>query len=298
MANTLNFEEWYTVDGIDFANHGYWISNVDKGHAGRKGNNIDVPSIHGSAWRQKRLTTRNESWTIVITDAHPTTGAIASTIEARRSQFNANYDEVMSIINNTAKQMTILHNRVNASNSSLTDVRVAYGEIVGQFSITDHKQLLYAEFSVDVEFTDPRWYDASVYTPALSASISTAASVASISNSASVIGTAPVTYMTITFTPESGQTLVNPRLTNSTYTSSQSVIGYTGTIASGTSIVINTDALTVKTGTGTNVSASLYRTGSVQDWMVLYPTTNTLTFSVTGTTSRGSCTISYQRAYI
>lgn len=298
MANTLNFEEWYTVDGIDFANHGYWISNVDKGHAGRKGNNIDVPSIHGSAWRQKRLTTRNESWTIVITDAHPTTGAIASTIEARRSQFNANYDEVMSIINNTAKQMTILHNRVNASNSSLTDVRVAYGEIVSQFSITDHKQLLYAEFSVDVEFTDPRWYDASVYTPALSASISTAASVASISNSASVIGTAPVTYMTITFTPESGQTLVNPRLTNSTYTSSQSVIGYTGTIASGTSIVINTDALTVKTGTGTNVSASLYRTGSVQDWMVLYPTTNTLTFSVTGTTSRGSCTISYQRAYI
>ena len=73
---------------------------------------------------------------------------------------------------------------------------------------------------------------------------------------------------------------------------------YSGTISSGTSIVIDTDALTIKTGTGTNVSASLYRTGSVQDWMVLHPTTNTLTFSVDGTSSRGSCTISYQRAYI
>ena len=298
MANILNFKEWYTVDGVDFATPGYWIANVDKGHAGRKGNNIDVPSIHGAAWRQKRLTTRNESWNIVITDADPSTGAIASTIADRRSQFNANYDTVMSVLNKLASQLTILHNRVNTSNSSLTDIRVAYGEITSNFSLSDHRELLYAEFTVDVEFTDPRWYDASAYIPALSASITTAVSSASISNSASVIGTAPVTYMTITFTPESGQTLVNPRLTNSTYTSSQSVIGYTGTIASGTSIVINTDALTVKTGTGTNVSASLYRTGSVQDWMVLHPTTNTLTFSVDGTSSRGSCTISYQRAYI
>lgn len=298
MANSLNFKEWYTVDGVDFATHGYWIANIDKGHAGRKGNNIDVPSIHGSAWRQKRLATRNESWSIVITDADPTTGAIASTIEARRSQFNANYDTVMSVITKLAQQMTISHNRINTSNSSLTDVRVAYGEITSSFSLSDHRELLYAEFTVDVEFTDPRWYDASVYSPSLSASITTAVSSASVSNSASVIGTAPVTYMTITFTPASGQTLVNPRLTNSTYVSSQSVIGYNGTISSGTSIVIDTDALTIKTGTGTNVSASLYRTGSVQDWMVLYPTTNTLTFSVDGTSSRGSCTISYQRAYI
>jgi hypothetical protein len=298
MANILNFKEWYTVDGVDFATPGYWIANVDKGHAGRKGNNIDVPSIHGAAWRQKRLTTRNESWNIVITDADPSTGAIASTIADRRSQFNANYDTVMSVLNKLASQLTILHNRVNTSNSSLTDIRVAYGEITSNFSLSDHRELLYAEFTVDVEFTDPRWYDASVYAPALSASITTSASAAVISNSASVIGTAPVTYMTITFTPESGQTLINPKLTNSTYSSSQSVIGYTGTISSGTSIVIDTDALTIKTGTGTNVSASLYRTGSVQDWMVLHPTTNTLTFSVDGTSSRGSCTISYQRAYI
>ena len=298
MANILNFKEWYTVDGVDFATPGYWIANVDKGHAGRKGNNIDVPSIHGAAWRQKRLTTRNESWNIVITDADPTTGAIASTIAARRSQFNKNYDTVMSVITKLPTQLTISHNRVNTSNSAVTDIRVAYGEITSNFSISDHRDLMYAEFTVDVEFTDPRWYDASVYTPALSASITTAVSSASISNSASVIGTAPVTYMTITFTPASGQTLINPKLTNSTYTSSQSVIGYTGTISSGTSIVIDTDALTIKTGTGTNVSASLYRTGSVQVWMVLHPTANTLTFSVDGTTSRGSCTISYQRAYI
>jgi len=291
------FLEWYTVDNVEFASHAYWISEVSKGHAGRKGKDIDIPSIHGAAWREKRFESRTESWTIIITDANPTTGVTAATEESRRAQFNENYDAVMSILNKTGSQLSIKHNRIDPNNSSLVEVRTSYGEIVGSYDIDEHKDLLYAQFSVDVEYADPRWYDLSVLSPALSATISTAASVASITNTSASVGTAPVTYMTITFAPTGGDSLVNPILTNSTY-SSISAIGYTGTIASGQSIVIDTENLTMKTGTGTNVISSLYRSGTRQDWMVLFPTANTLTFSVTGTTSRGTCTISHKRAFI
>jgi hypothetical protein len=291
------FSEWYTVDNVEFASHAYWIADVSKGHAGRKGKDIDIPSIHGSAWREKRFEARKESWTIVITDANPTTGVTAATEASRRAQFNENYDAVMSILNKTGSQLLINHNRIDPNNSSLIEVRTAYGEITGSYDIDEHKDLLYAQFSVDVEYADPRWYDVSVVSPALSATISTAASVASVTNTSASIGTAPVTYMTITFAPTGGDSLINPRLTNSTY-SSQSIIGYTGTIASGQSVVIDTENLTMKTGTGTNVISALYRSGTRQDWMVLFPTTNTLTFSVTGTTSRGTCTITHRRAFI
>ena len=291
------FLEWYTVDNVEFASHAYWISEVSKGHAGKKGKDIEIPSIHGSVWREKRFESRTESWTIVITDANPTTGVTAATDESRRAQFNENYDAVMSILNKTGSQLDIKHNRVDPNNSSLIEVRTAYGEITGSYDIDENKDLLYAQFSVDIEYADPRWYDLSNYSPALSASISTAVTSASVTNIADNIGTAPVTYMTITFAPSGANSLINPRLTNSTY-SSQSIIGYTGTIASGQSIVIDTENLTMKTGTGTNVISALYRSGTRQDWMALFPTTNTLTFSVTGTTSRGTCTITHRRAFI
>jgi hypothetical protein len=291
------FLEWYTVDNVEFATHAYWIAEVSKGHAGRKGKDIDIPSIHGSAWREKRFESRKESWTIVITDANPTTGVTAATEPARRAQFNENYDEVMSILNKTGSQLYIKHNRIDPNNSSLIEVRTAYGEIVGSYDIDENKDLLYAQFSVDIEYADPRFYDLSFLSPALSGTISTAASVASITNTSASVGTATVTYMTITFAPTTGNTLVNPKLTNSTY-SSHSIIGYNGTINSGESVIIDTENLTMKTGTGTNIISSLYRSGTRQDWMVLFPTTNTLIFSVTGTTSRGTCTIAYKRAFI
>jgi hypothetical protein len=291
------FLEWYTVDNVEFATHAYWIAEVSKGHAGRKGKDIDIPSIHGTAWREKRFESRTESWTIVITDANPTTGVTAATEASRRAQFNENYDTVMSILNKIGSQLEIKHNKIDQDNSSLIEVRYAYGEIVGSYDIEEHKDLQYAQFNVDIEFTDPRWYALSNYSPALSATISTATSSVSMSNTAAAVGTAPVTHMTITFTPSGGNSLVNPRLTNSTY-SSQSIIGYTGTVSSGTSIVIDTENLTVKTGTGTNVISALFRSGTRQDWMVLFPTTNTLTFSVDGTTSRGTCTIAHKKAFI
>ena len=296
MPTTTGHREWYTINGTDFATYGYWISEIDRGVAGRKGNDIDVPAIYGSAWREKRLATRTENWNIIITDAHPTTGVVATTNEARRSQFNANYDAVMTILNNPAQQLTIIYNRINTSASATTDTRYAYGEVVSAFTVRDHREIGYTEISVDVMFADPRWYDAPGTLTSLSTTISTAVTSQAISNTAASFGSATATLMTVTFTSTT-VALVNPRLTNSTYTT-QSIIGYTGTVASGTSVVIDTDNLTCKSGTGTNLISGLYRSGSRQDWMALFPTTNTLTFSQNASTGRGTCAISFRKVYI
>lgn len=288
-----NFKEWYEVDGVEFATPGYWISSIDKGNPERRGTNVESPAIHGVQWREKRLGIRSETWTIVVTDANPTSGSVSTDEDQRRAQFNSNIDTVSRIINKLPSLLTVRHQRITSSNPTVRTVRVGYAEIISAFQISDHRELGYAQFSVDVTFPDPRWYDESTTT--LTGTISAGTS-ASVSCAQTDVGTAPVTYMTITFTAASGYSLVNPRLTNSTYATSTSVIGYTGTIASTNSIVIDTDALTVVDGSSQNAISSLYRTGSRQDWMELFPTTNTLTF--TCTSGRGTVSVVYRKAYI
>ena len=288
-------KEWYEIDGVEFATPGYWIASIDRQSPPKKGANVETPAIHGNQFREKRLAPRNETWTIIVTDADPVSGSVSSVQEQRRVQYNENIDTVLRILNKLPQLLTINYYMLTSSNPVTRTVRQGYGEIISSFQIMDHRELGYSQFSVDVQFPDPRWYDTSNYSPALAATISSGTS-ASISCAQSDVGTAPATYMTITFTATSGYTLVNPKLTNSTYASSPTTIGYTGTIASTESIVIDTDALTCKEGTGENAISGLYRYGSRQDWMELFPTTNTLTF--TCTSGRGTATIAHKRVYI
>lgn len=287
------FKEWYEIDGVEFATPGYWISSISKGHAEHRGQNVESAAIHGVQWREKRLSSRNESWTIIVTDAEPVSGSVAVTEDERRVQFNSNYDTVLRVLSKLPQLLTVRHHRITSTSPTTRTVRVGYAEIVASFVVEDGKELGYAQFVVDAMFPDPRWYDESNTTLTASIASGTSASVACVQGS---VGTAPVTYMTITFAAPSGQTLTNPRLTNSTYATSTSVIGYTGTISSSSSVVIDTDALTMETGGGTNIISSLYRTGARQDWMELFPTTNSLSF--TCTSGQGTVSIAYKRAYV
>lgn len=294
MSTTMpQFTEWYEIDGVEFANPGYWISSISKGHPEHRGGNVETPALHGVQWREKRFSARSESWNIIITDADPVSGSVATSEEARRVQFNSNYDTVMRILTKLPQLLTVRHYRITGSGPTTRTVRIGYAEIVSSFQVDDHKELGYAQFIVDAMFPDPRWYDETNTT--LSATISAGTS-ASISCPQGSVGTAPVTYMTIAFTATSGYSLVNPKLTNSTYTASTSVIGYNGSISSTASIIIDTDALTLESGTGANGIASLYRTGSRQDWMELFPASNDLSF--TCTSGRGTVTVTYKKAYI
>lgn len=290
MSTVLpNVLEWYDVNGVELATHGYMLSSIERGIPAKKGENVGSAIIHGQQWREKRLDVREETWTIWVCDADPTTGAIPSTEAGRRSQFNENYDTVFNLLNEMPQLLTVTHVRVDPSNPGSYSSRVAYGEVVGAINVSDHRTLNYTEFAVDVIFPDPRWFSPT--------SVSTNATYSGTNVTvtgldAADIGTAPATYMTITFSSTSS--LENPRLTNETYTGSLTSIGYNGVIPTGQSVVIDTDALTLEKN-AVNDIANLYRAGARQSWFELFPMDNDVTFSAASGT--GTVTISYRKAY-
>jgi hypothetical protein len=280
--------EWYDVNGVELATHGYMLSSVERGIPAKKGDNVGSAIIHGTQWREKRLEARTETWTIWITDNEPVSGSVATTEAGRRSQFNENYDTVFKLLNEMPQLLTVTHVRVDPDNPAVYNSRVAYGEIVSGVTVSDHRNLNVTEFSVDVQFPDPRWFS----TGSFSASATYSGSNIAVPMAATAIGTAPTTYMTITFTSTSS--LNNPRLTNETYANSLTSIGYNGTIPTGQSVIIDTDALTLEKN-AVNDIGNLYRAGARQSWFELFPMANDLTFSATSGT--GTVTISYRKAY-
>lgn len=290
MSTALpNVLEWYDVNGVELATHGYMLSSIERGIPAKKGDNVGSAIIHGQQWREKRLDVRSETWTIWVCDVHPTTGVTPSTEAGRRSQFNDNYDTVFNLLNEMPQLLTVTHVRVDPSNSGAYASRVAYGEVVGAINVSEHRDLNYTEFIVEVIFPDPRWFSPT--------SVSTSATYSGTNVTvtgldADDIGTAPATYMTITFSSTSS--LENPRLTNETYTGSLTSIGYNGVIPTGQSVIIDTDALTLEKN-AVNDIANLYRAGARQSWFELFPMDNDVTFSAAGGT--GTVTISYRKAY-
>lgn len=283
-----NVLEWYSVNGVELATHGYMLESIERGIPAKKGDNVGSGIIHGQQWREKRLDVRSETWTIWVSDNDPVTGSVATTEAGRRSQFNENYDTVFNLLNEMPELLTITHVRVNPANPSVYESRVAYGEIVSAITVGEHRDLNVTTFTVDVQFPDPRWFSLT----STSASVAFSGSNRALPMSASAVGTAPVTYMTITFTSTSN--LNNPRLTNETYAGSLTSIGYNGTIPTGQSVVIDTDALTLLKN-GTNDIGNLYRAGARQSWFELFPLDNSVTFSATSGTGR--VTVSYRKAY-
>jgi hypothetical protein len=280
--------EWYDVNGVELATHGYMLSSVERGIPAKKGDNVGSAIIHGQQWREKRLDTRNETWTIWISDNEPVTGSVAATESGRRSQFNENYDTVFNLLNEMPELLTVTHVRINPENPSNYSSRVGYGEVVSAITVSDHRDLNVTEFTVDVQFPDPRWFALG----STSASANFSSSPVPVPMLAGAVGTAPVTYMTITFT--STGDLTNPRLVNETYASSQTAIGYNGTIPTGQAVVIDTDALTLQKQ-GINDIANLYRAGSRQSWFEIFPLDNTISCSRTSGT--GTVIISYRKAF-
>lgn len=288
-----NVREWYEIDGVELSTHGYSIETITNSIPDRKGENVSSPVIHGDLFREKRLNPRNESWTIWITDADPSTGAVSSTEAVRRSQFNKNYDTVMNLLNKFSSELVVTKKLIDPTMATSNVVsRQAKAEIAGGFNLDDHRELGIVKFSVDVRFLDPRWYDTSDSTATGTLS---SATTTSFNVTAANVGTAPVNKMTITFAAGTGQSLTNPRLAN-TIGSTTVQIGYTGTISAGQSVIIDTENLTMTKG-GTNVISDLYRAGSRQDWMEFSANqTNAMVFSTTATSS-GTVTISYKKAY-
>jgi hypothetical protein len=292
MSTVLpNYLEWYEVDGVELATHGYAISTITKGHAARKGTNVDTPSMHGTQFREKRLDVRNETWNLWVTDTHPVSGSVATTEKGRRSQFNYNMDTIMQLVNKMPELLEVKHYKVDPENPDVTQHRIAHCEIVSAFNIDDYKELNIAQFGLDVMFPDPRWYSDDI--ASASASLASGTS-GTYTLSEYYTGTAPATYMTITITA-TGSGVTNPRFSNITYPNSTQTIGYNGVLTAGQKAVFDTEQLTLKDGSGVNKIANLYRHGSRQSWFELFPVENTLVIAADSGTCRVE--LSYRKAY-
>lgn len=280
--------EYYVVNGVELATHGYMVSSIERGVPAKKGENVGSAVIHGVQFREKRLDVRSETWSVWITDNEPISGSVAVTEAGRRSQFNENYDTVFNLLNQMPELLTVEHVRVDPNDSTQYSERIGYAEIVGAITVGEHRELNYSEFSVEVQFPDPRWFSPTSF----SASVAYAGSNIALPMLASSVGTAPVTYMTITFVSTSN--LTNPKITNETYPNSLSSVGFNGTIPTGQAVILDTDALTLERN-GANDISKLYRAGSRQSWFELFPINNDLTFSATSGT--GTVSISYRKAF-
>lgn len=289
MSATLpNVREWYEVNGVELATHGYMIYDIQKGIPGRKGTNVEAAIIHGEQWREKRFAPRQETWSIWITGDDPVTGQTASASLGELSQYNANYDTVINLLTPSPQLLEVIHYRIDPTDPNFYETRVAYGEVISAINISENRDLNYCEFAVDVNFPDPRWFSPSQ----VSASASFNAPSASFALPASDIGTAPVSYMEIEFV--STGDLDEPHIVNLTYPNSTADLGYKGTIPTGQSVIINTDALTVKKE-GVNVIGSLSRAGERQDWFELFPRQNIIDLQCQS--GSGYAIIRYRKAY-
>lgn len=277
--------ESYKINGTTFDNERFAISRVEQQTPGLKGGNLNPAMDHGSQWRQKRLASRSELWSIWVCDNQASNGLPPSTEEGRRAQFHANWDEVMGILYTTHAASSTENSGGDAYEAPLQVVRkmkrdtssptdtywVNYAEITQPPNVVDYTPFSWSQFEVRAGYLDPRWYECD------SSGDKTTSTLTADGNPG---GTAIMTRMTIALA-----SATNPEITNNT---TGSKLKYNGTGA----VTFDTTNFTAVSGS-TTVTGDVDRTGSTTtDWFELRPGVEN-DFS-----SNTTFTITYTKAYI
>lgn len=277
----MTYIENISVNGTSLDNHKYAIETVTRNITGLKGSDLIPAMDHGSRWRRKRLSSNSETWTMWVSDNLASTGLPPDTPEKRRASFNANLDELLTLLrtNHAATGFDAplqVVRKIKSNSSSPTDIyRVNYGEVVSAAQITRSLDNETARVTVTVNYPDPRWYESN------SGGTKTLSTLTADGDPG---GTALMTRMTITLTDDETS---NPFIRNIT---TGSKLTWNGGNPSG-NIVIDTYAYTAKIGS-TSVVGNIDRTGSTTtDWFILRPgVSNDLDSNV-------SYSISYTKAF-
>lgn len=228
-----------------------------------RGSNQTVPYRRGQDWRAKVPDSRTMTLAMWLVGR----GASDSTPTQDPVLFNDNWDALIRLFYSQQAQGTLTKRwRTTAgglmSASALAEVTGSPGPKL------DPKNPAYADLSVDVFLADP-WF----YAPQVSGTIAQASSTTSITNAGHE--QADGYGMSVTFAGAA----TNPRLTNTTY---GIWVQYTGTVASGKSVVLDIDKGTATHSTDGNVIGGVSHSGARQ-WMVLRPGVNVMQASGGGT---------------
>lgn len=299
MTNPSTVGEDFQVNGQSLSTYAWGIQTL----AGREqtppvvGDNVRIPYRNGRVWKTKTFDQRTLTLAMFVngTDVNGAIPTGFSTVAiARRAQFNSNLRTLKRLFAPRSAQLSIsrtlqfltgvethtaLADAYNPSSGGLTPGGGGLG--------TDQWDLVpvtinYGTFSIDLVMADPWWYG-----PQQTPSVTSAG--LTITNPGDVEHDHPV----ITFNGP----LSNPMLTN-TSLSLPIQVWYTGTIASGSSVILDAGAYTALTNLGSSVIGSVSHSGSLK-WMLLEPGNNimTLTNQQGGSVGTGNAVVQYSPPY-
>lgn len=238
-----------------------------------RGDDQRVPFRPGAIWRPKQPDSRTLTLAMWVLGCNTDGSAPAG---SARAKFNDNREQLIKLFFDPTAQLS-LTKRWQTISSGLKSA-TALAELVSDMDAT-MLGIDGAQFAVDLRLADPYFYGVTSSPAAL------AVSVGAVVNNP---GVAPVQKMTIVFNGG----LTNPRLTNTT---TGVWVQYTGVIAGGASVTLNTDLFTAVTNTSVNVIGAITHQGA-RNWLPLKVGNNTLT--LTASAGTGTCSVSFQPPYI
>jgi hypothetical protein len=238
-----------------------------------RGDDTHVPFRPGAIWRPKQPDSRTLTLAMWVLGCNIDGSAPVG--GSARAKFNDNRESLIKLFYSPDTQLSLTKRW-----QTMTGLKQATG-LAELMSDMDASMLGIdgAQFAVDLRLADPYFYGPTITPTALAVGVG-----AAVTNP----GVWLVQKMTIVFNGG----LTNPRLTNST---TGVWVQYTGVIAGGASVTLNTDLFTAITNTSVNVIGAVTHQGA-RNWLPLRPGSNMLT--LTASAGTGTATVSFQPPYI
>lgn len=279
MPVQLTTVEYWDVDGVPLNSYAYNISTLTgrTGTTGLRGDDMEHAYRPGRTFTPKVADSRTLTLMMWVQGSDPNTvGQVTGSMPA---QFQTNLRMLLNLFYTPRRQFSLTKRWID--NDGL-HVATAKGQVVNAIEPTFNRG--HAVLPVEVYLTDPFFYD----TTETSLSVAVGGTEASFNpGDDSTPNRIKVTFV---------GPLTNPTLKNTTPNPDISMT-YTGTVASGQSLVVDvpTARAYLASATNTSLTTKLNYSGSIFP-MEVFSGSNT--FALTSSSGSGSATITYRPAYL
>lgn len=294
-SSSFGWAEPWLVDGMDIQSMAFGVETADATPPDLRGSHLSIPGMNGVYAQYNRSyepgTIALKMW-VLGCDVDGTLPGIRS---ARRQIFERNIRMLFRLFGYQGNTVT-LSKTIYGDYEGATPIKVKARAIIDGFTSLDTMAARQrAELTVTMTLVDSFWADVNTTTDSTDASATMPKTLA-----LSDVGTAPVDDSIITITGP----ITAPRVT---CPASGSWIQYTGSVAAGQTLVIDTGAGTAKLNGNTSVLSSVTHGGTAR-FMVIPPRNSSLTgdtgfqtnltLTGTGASSATKFSVAYNRKHL
>lgn len=294
-SSSFGWAEPWLVDGMDIQSMAFGVETVDVTPPDLRGSHLSIPGMNGVYAQYNRSyepgTIALKMW-VLGCDVDGTLPGIRS---SRRQMFERNVRMLFRLFGYQGNTVT-LSKTIYGDYEGATPTTVKARAIIDGFTSLDTMAARQrAELTVTMTLVDSFWSDVNTTTDSTDASATMPKPLA-----LSDVGTAPVDDSIITITGP----ITAPRVT---CPASGSWIQYTGSVAAGQTLVIDTGAGTAKLNGNTSVLSSVTHGGTAR-FMVIPPRNSSLagdtgfqtnlTLTGTGASSATKFSVAYNRKHL